>query len=307
MIINFLIIIQEKMKVILLGTGNIALQVFRKLQLDVRIEVIGTICDSTVKKESKEAYIAEIEKLGGKVLPFTEQVLKRADIIFACEYRKVISSEYVRKYMFVNCHAGILPKYRGFSANPWAIMNGETQVGYTIHRMDEKIDNGDVFYVGKFTILREQTYADVYDGIFNDMVNRVPDILLGVYERRLLAYKQQKTGVYCSRFNSEMGNLLDFNTTSEYILNLYRCMAKPHGTGVYFYFKKKKYYIGKVISGHDLQLEDYMGIVGKIVNIESHSIWVKTKDNVVVLSKISNEEGENVDIYDFTIGNQLGK
>ena len=94
--------------------------------------------------------------------------------------------------MFLNCHAGILPKYRGFSANPWAIMNGETQIGYTIHRMDEKLDNGDIFYVGRFTILKEQTYADVYDDIFNDMVIRIADILLGVYEGRIHAHKTEK-------------------------------------------------------------------------------------------------------------------
>ena len=301
------VITKQKLKVIILGTGDIALQVFRKLQLDVRIEIVGIICDTAVKEEINKAYMEEIKKNGGKILPFTEQTLKQADIIFACEYRKVISSEYVRKYMFLNCHAGILPKYRGFSANPWAIMNGETQIGYTIHRMDEKLDNGDIFYVGRFTILKEQTYADVYDDIFNDMVIRIADILLGVYEGRIHAHKTEKKGVYCSRFNSEMGNLGDFDTTSEYILNLYRCMARPHGTGIYFYFKKKKYYIGKVISGRDLHLEDYMGITGKIVNIEGQSIWVKTRDNVVVLSNISNENGNIVDIHDFTIGNKLGK
>lgn len=295
------------MKVILLGTGDIALQVLQKLQSDVRIEVVGVICDSSVKKETNEVYMDKIRKMGEEILPFTEQTLDLADIVFACEYRKTISSEYVGKYMFLNCHAGILPKYRGFSANPWAIMNGETQIGYTIHRMDEKLDNGDIYYIGKFKILRDQTYADVYDEIFSDMVNRIPDILLGVYQGRLLTQKQKGLGVYCSKFNSKMGNLVDFAMTSDDILNLYRCMAKPHGTGVYFYYKQRKYYIGKVISGHDLYLDDYIGITGKIVNIESQSIWVKTKDNIVILSNISNENGELVDIENFKIGNQFGK
>lgn len=45
-------------------------------------------------------------------------------------------------------------------------MNGESEVGYTIHRMDEKLDNGDICYIGKFTIQRQETYADVHEKYF---------------------------------------------------------------------------------------------------------------------------------------------
>lgn len=43
------------MKVIILGTGDIALEVLRKLQDDVRINVLGVICDASVKYEANES------------------------------------------------------------------------------------------------------------------------------------------------------------------------------------------------------------------------------------------------------------
>lgn len=295
------------MKVILLGTGDIAFKVFLKLKKENRIEIMGVICDASVKEEVNAEYQKQIRENGGKILPFEEESIKGADLIFTCEYRKTIPQEYVDKYMFLNCHAGILPKYRGFSANPWAIMNSETQIGYTIHRMDEKLDNGDIYYVGKFPISKKQTYADVYDMIFNDMIDRIPDILTGICEGTIHAVKQEKRGVYCSKFNAGMGNLKNFDKTSDYILNLHRCMARPHGTGVFFYYKGTRYYIGKIVSGNDLQLEDYLGIPGKIVNIEADLIWVKTEDNIVMISELRNEQGEAVEAGYFKIGNQLGK
>lgn len=295
------------MKIILLGTGDIAFKAFLKLKKENRIEIMGVICDASVKEEVNTEYQRQIRENGGKILPFEEESIKGADLIFTCEYRKTIPQKYVDRYMFLNCHAGILPKYRGFSANPWAIMNGETQIGYTIHRMDEKLDNGDIYYVGKFPISQKQTYADVYDMIFNDMIDRIPDILAGICEGTIHAVKQGKRGVYCSKFNAEMGNLKNFDKTSDYILNLHRCMARPHGTGVFFYYKGIKYYIGKIVSGNDLQLEDYLGIPGKIVNIEADLIWVKTKDNIVMISELRNEQGEAVEAGYFKIGNQLGK
>lgn len=112
------------MKVIILGTGDIALEVLKKLQEDARINVLGIICDESVRNEANEQYQKQVVSAGGNILAFREENLANADIIFACEYRKAIAKVYVDRYLFLNCHAGILPKYRGFSANPWAIMNG---------------------------------------------------------------------------------------------------------------------------------------------------------------------------------------
>ena len=56
------------MKVIILGTGDIALEVLRKLQDDVRINVLGVICDASVKYEANEQYQQQIMAAGGKIL-----------------------------------------------------------------------------------------------------------------------------------------------------------------------------------------------------------------------------------------------
>ena len=110
-----------------------------------------------------------------------------------------------------------------------------------------------------------------------------------------------------SRFNAQMGDLGDFSENAEYMYNLFRCMAKPHGTGVYFYYKGKRYNVGAMIPGNDLQLEDYLGIPGKVVNCADGAIWVKTRDNVVVLSELTDEDGENIPVEYFKIGNKFGK
>lgn len=44
----------------------------------------------------------------------------------------------------LNVHPSALPEYRGPSAIPWAIRNGDKFMGLTIHRMDEKIDTGPI-------------------------------------------------------------------------------------------------------------------------------------------------------------------
>jgi len=44
----------------------------------------------------------------------------------------------------INVHFGMLPRYRGILPIFYALMNGESSFGVTVHVMDEKLDNGDI-------------------------------------------------------------------------------------------------------------------------------------------------------------------
>jgi len=45
----------------------------------------------------------------------------------------------------INCHMGILPKYKGMDLPEWCILEDETdQLGLTLHFMDTGIDTGDI-------------------------------------------------------------------------------------------------------------------------------------------------------------------
>ena len=44
----------------------------------------------------------------------------------------------------INVHFGMLPRYRGLLPIFYALMNGESSFGVTVHMMDEQLDNGDI-------------------------------------------------------------------------------------------------------------------------------------------------------------------
>jgi methionyl-tRNA formyltransferase len=48
------------------------------------------------------------------------------------------------RYGVINVHTSLLPKYRGPAPVLWAIRNGDTEIGMTIHRMDENFDTGPI-------------------------------------------------------------------------------------------------------------------------------------------------------------------
>jgi len=56
-----------------------------------------------------------------------------------------------------NLHPGPLPEYAGLSCPSWAIYNGATEYGVTVHRMTETIDAGDIAYAARFAIRADDT------------------------------------------------------------------------------------------------------------------------------------------------------
>lgn len=56
-----------------------------------------------------------------------------------------------------NLHPGPLPRYAGLNVPSWAIYNGETRFGCTLHWMDSQIDTGPIAYATEFPISAHET------------------------------------------------------------------------------------------------------------------------------------------------------
>ena len=73
---------------------------------------------------------------------------------------------------FINIHAGITPKYRGWHGGYWALANKDREnCGVTIHLVDEGIDTGGVLYRGKIKITSKDNY---YTYPFVQLVTGLP-------------------------------------------------------------------------------------------------------------------------------------
>ena len=59
----------------------------------------------------------------------------------------------------INLHSGILPKYKGVMATFWALKNNESEVGTTLHSIDDgSIDTGNVIKISKMNITATKSY-----------------------------------------------------------------------------------------------------------------------------------------------------
>ena len=295
----------NRYNIVVLGTGNVVLEMIRLFQRREEILIRGVILDESSDVDVKERFKKDIGHLELECIQFEDLDTIQFDMVFTCEYRKIIPAHLVNKYLFINVHAGVLPKYRGSNANAWAIINGEKEIGYSIHQMNADIDAGKLFYVYKQHIDENQTYGDVHDELIRHMITMMPVNIIKILNGELKGEEQEEKYILCEHFRKSDGIIRDYNICSQYLYNLYRCFAKPLGTGIYFIYKKKHYEVGKVIMGIHYGVQDYVGFPGRIVNINKKEIWIKTKDNIICFGDLKEQNGKDADMSVFVIGSSL--
>ena len=118
----------------------------------------------------------------------------RPDLVFSCFYSRIIRSEFIsRCNMILNLHNAPLPRYRGVAPVNWALKNGETQHGVTIHEITPGIDDGPIVNQVIFSIDSErEEVIDVYRRclkygftLFEDTIERLDQIVPRPQDDRL--------------------------------------------------------------------------------------------------------------------------
>ena len=82
--------------------------------------------------------------------------------------KKVFS---IPRYGMLNIHHELLPLYQNAQSIIWQLYNGSAETGYTVHKIDSKIDGGDIVWQEKIPIVMRDTlddtvaynYARLYD------------------------------------------------------------------------------------------------------------------------------------------------
>ena len=89
----------------------------------------------------------------------------RHDLGISVFYDKILPAEFIARFdRLLNLHNGPLPRYRGVSPINWALKNGETTHGVTIHEITRGIDSGPIVAKLEYSIYPEfDEVADVYE------------------------------------------------------------------------------------------------------------------------------------------------
>jgi methionyl-tRNA formyltransferase len=89
------------------------------------------------------------------------------EFIFSFYYRHMLPTDLLALAPrgAYNMHGSLLPKYRGRVPTNWAVLNGETETGATLHEMSVKPDAGAIVGQTSVPILPDDTAQQVFDKV----------------------------------------------------------------------------------------------------------------------------------------------
>lgn len=165
------------LRIVMLGTGSFALATFRGLY-ETSHEIIGLVTQPDRTGRGHHKHVNPMKELahehGTPVFQPTKanesESLDRlrefnADLFVTAAYGQILSAELlsIPRLGAINVHASLLPGYRGAAPIQFAIINGETETGITIFRIEPKLDAGPILGVVRTEIGEKETYGELQD------------------------------------------------------------------------------------------------------------------------------------------------
>lgn len=128
---------------------------------------------------------------------------------------------------FVNIHAGKIPEYRGANVLNWAIINGEREIGVTIHEIARKVDTGPIISEWTVPIGFTDTALSVRDSVVHSVIQKVPIVLGDFLEGKIMSKPQMDTDIPPWPRRKPEDGTFDWSMSNEAIYNLIRGLVNP--------------------------------------------------------------------------------
>ena len=152
------------LKLVLITQESSASRLIRSLHKQADL----IVCVSQPKEQAPEA-LTRLEgavdarfwwQVDARSEAFVERVEEEGiDLLLSFRSKQILTASLLAlpKIGAFNLHTGPLPAYAGLNVSSWAIFNGESEHGCTLHWMDPGIDTGAIAYRETFPIAREET------------------------------------------------------------------------------------------------------------------------------------------------------
>jgi len=167
------------MRAVFMGTPEFAAVILRHVLESGQCEVAGVYCQPDrpcgrgqkcvplpVKKLALEQGLPIFQPENFKDPKAIEELAAlEPDVLLVAAYGLILPNAVLEipKYMPINVHASLLPKYRGAAPIQRAIMAGEQVTGVTIMRIEPAMDSGPILMQRALVIGQEDTAGTIHD------------------------------------------------------------------------------------------------------------------------------------------------
>lgn len=127
----------------------------------------------------------------------------------------------------LNLHGGKLPEYRGANVLNWALINGEKEIGITLHVVDEGIDTGPILHQLFLKIYENDTAVSLKKRMNREAEVQLLRVLPLYFENRIKPISQSSINVRHYRKRKPEDGFFTWDWNDAEIYNLIRALVSP--------------------------------------------------------------------------------
>lgn len=228
----------SSLRVIFMGSAGLACASLLALVDSESCDVISVVSQPDKRKgrdmRSQPTPVGELsEKLGiethkpgrARDTEFIETVRQlRPDLMVVVAYGQILPQELldIPKLGCLNVHTSILPKYRGAAPIQWAIIDGETETGVTIMKMDSGLDTGDVVSEARTPISAQDNGQSLHDRLAVMGADLLVKTIPGFVDGSIVPRPQPSEGSTYARKILKKDGLINWSRSAREISNQIR-------------------------------------------------------------------------------------
>ena len=238
-----------------------------------------------------------------------ELEIAEADLYIVAAYGKIIPKEIINlpKCGSLNIHPSLLPRWRGPSPIQYTILNGDTETGVTIIKMDEKMDHGPILAKRelKFSIFNFQFSKITYQTLHDELTKLGAELLIETLPKwiagEIKPTPQNEVEATYSKILKKEDGRIDWSQPAEKIEKKIRAFNPWPGAWT-TWSKNGRTYRLRIEEADIFKSEDKKAPPGLVWKTDNSLLCIKTAKLNLSVKKITLEGKKTMEVKEFLRG-----
>lgn len=224
------------------------------------------------------------------------------DLVIVVSFGRILSPEFLAlpAKFCINVHASLLPKFRGASPVPHAILSGDAKTGITIMKIEPKLDAGPILHVKETEIGPHENAGELFTRLSElggqALVEACELVEQGKDE---FTAQDDAQATYAPKLEKEDG-FIDWEKSAVEIDRLVRAFTPKPGSRTRFGPRKLILLQGAV------EADNFgLGMPGGVMTAGEEGIRVCSGKGIYRILRLKPENGRNMTAGEFVRGHQI--
>lgn len=305
------------LRIVFMGTPELAATSLRVLLRASAFQIIAVVTQpdqpkgrglrlqpSPVKEIALEMNLPVLQPNRARDESFIQALGKlQPDLIAVAAYGQILPKAVLDlpRWGCLNVHTSVLPQYRGAAPIQWALLNGDTETGVTIMKMDEQMDTGEILAIEKISIRPDDNAQTLHDRLAELgaalLLRTIPDYVSGKIEAR----PQPTAGVsYAPKIKKSDGQI-DWTQPAGAIRNRIRALVPWPGACT----RLSNAPSSPLLKIWSAEVVMRTGPPGTILEADRNGVVVACGADALSLQVLQREGGRRMSVQDFLAGHPL--